>query len=128
MIYYAINNMTRPDADRLLPLTPGMFQVLIALADGEKHGYAILKEVARRTNGEVALSAATLYTIVRRFVQEGVIAESAERPDPSLDDERRRYYRLTPFGRDVAKAEAARMETALGMARAKKLIPKARLT
>jgi len=104
-----------------------MFQVLIALADGEKHGYAILKEVARRTNGDITLSAATLYTIVRRFVQEGVIAESAERPDPSLDDERRRYYRLTPFGREVAKAEAARMETALGMARAKKLIPKTRL-
>jgi len=119
--------MTRSDADSLLPLTPGMFQVLIALADGEKHGYAILKEVARRTGGEVTLSAATLYTIVRRFVQEGVIAESAERPDPSLDDERRRYYRLTPFGRDVAKAEAARMETALGMARAKKLIPRTRL-
>jgi DNA-binding PadR family transcriptional regulator len=119
--------MTRTDPDSLLPLTPGMFQVLIALADGEKHGYAILKEVTRRTDGEVTLSAATLYTIVRRFVQEGVIAESAERPDPSLDDERRRYYRLTPFGREVAKAEAARMETALGMARAKKLIPKARL-
>ena len=119
--------MTRSDPDSLLPLTPGMFQVLIALADGEKHGYAILKEVARRTGGEVTLSAATLYTIVRRFVQEGVIAESAERPDPSLDDERRRYYRLTLFGRDVAKAEAARMETALGMARAKKLIPRTRL-
>lgn len=119
--------MTRTDVDSLLPLTPGMFQVLIALADGEKHGYAILKEVARRTGGEVTLSAATLYTIVRRFVQEGVIAESAERPDPSLDDERRRYYRLTSFGRDVARAEAARMETALGMARAKKLIPRTRL-
>jgi len=127
VIYYAHIDMTRSDADSLLPLTPGMFQVLIALADGEKHGYAILKEVARRTNGDITLSAATLYTIVRRFVQEGVIAESAERPDPSLDDERRRYYRLTPFGREVAKAEAARMETALGMARAKKLIPKTRL-
>ena len=103
-----------------------MFQVLIALADGEKHGYAILKEVARRTGGEVTLSAATLYTIIRRFVQEGVIAESAERPDPALDGERRRYYRLTTFGREVARAEAARMETALGMARAKKLIPKVR--
>ena len=119
--------MKRTDADSLLPLTPGMFQVLIALADGEKHGYAIIKEVARRTGGEIALGAGTLYAIVRRFVEEGVIAESAERPDPSLDDERRRYYRLTPFGRDVARAEAARMETALGMARAKKLIPKARL-
>ena len=118
----------RRDPDSLLPLTPGMFQVLIALADGEKHGYAIIKEVARRTAGEVALSAGTLYTIVRRFVQEGVIAESAERPDPALDDERRRYYRLTDFGRKVARAEAARMETALGMARAKKLIPKVRTT
>ena len=120
--------MKRTDTDSLLPLTPGMFQVLIALADGEKHGYAIIKEVARRTDGEIALGAGTLYAIVRRFVQEGVIAESGERPDPALDDERRRYYQLTPFGRDVARAEAARMEKALGMARAKKLIPKARLT
>ena len=115
------------DPQSLLPLTPGMFQVLIALADGEKHGYAVIKEVARRTDGEIPLSAATLYTIIRRFVQEGVIVETAERPDPALDDERRRYYRLTEFGRRVAKAEAARMETALGMARAKKLIPKGRL-
>jgi len=119
--------MKRTDPDSLIPLTSGMFQVLIALADGEKHGYAIIKEVTRRTGGEIALSAGTLYSIVRRFVQEGVIAEAAERPDPALDDERRRYYRLTDFGRDVARAEAARMETALGMARAKKLIPKARL-
>ena len=119
--------MKRADTDSLLPLTPGMFQVLIALADGEKHGYAIIKEVARRTDGDIALGAGTLYAIIRRFVQEGVIAESAERPDPALDDERRRYYRLTAFGREVARAEAARMETALGMARAKKLIPKARL-
>ena len=116
------------DPGRLLPLTSGMFQVLIALADGEKHGYAIIKEVARRTDGTVTLSAGTLYTIVRRFVNEGVIAETDERPDPALDDERRRYYRLTEFGRDVAKAEAARMETALGMARAKALIPRTRLT
>ena len=120
--------MTRANPDSLLPLTPAMFQVLIALADGEKHGYAILKEVVRRTDGEVVLSAATLYTIIRRFVQNGVIAESAERPDPALDDERRRYYRLTTFGREVARAEAVRMETALGMARAKRLIPKVRLT
>ena len=119
--------MTKRSPDSLLPLTPGKFQVLIALADGEKHGYAIIKEVSRRTGGEISLSAATLYTIVRRFVQEGVIAESAERPDPALDDERRRYYRLTDFGRSVAHAEAIRMEKALGMARAKKLIPRTRL-
>jgi DNA-binding PadR family transcriptional regulator len=114
------------DLDRLLPLTAGMFQVLIALADGEKHGYAIIKEVARRTGGQISLSAGTLYTIVRRFEEEGVIAESAERPDPALDDERRRYYRITDFGRALAQAEAHRMETALGMARTKNLIRKAR--
>jgi DNA-binding PadR family transcriptional regulator len=118
--------MRRRDPGALLPLTPGMFQVLIALADGEKHGYAIIKEVARRTNGTITLGAGTLYTIIRRFVQEGVIAESDERPDPALDDERRRYYRVTEFGRDVARAEARRMEIALGMARAKNLIPKTR--
>jgi DNA-binding PadR family transcriptional regulator len=116
----------RSDPESLLPLTPGMFQVLIALADGEKHGYAIIKEVARRTGGEITLSAGTLYTIIRRFVQEGVIAESDARPDPALDDERRRYYRLTDFGRDVARADARRMEAALGMARAKNLIPRLR--
>lgn len=114
------------NTDELLPLTPGMSHVLIALADGEKHGYAIIKEIARRTDGAIRLSAGTLYTLIRRFVQEGIIAESAERPDPSLDDERRRYYRLTEFGREVAKAEAARMESALRMARAKKLIPRTR--
>ena len=113
-------------ADELLPLTPGMFHVLIALADGEKHGYAIIKEVARRTDDAIRLSAGTLYTLIRRFVQEGVIAESDERPDAALDDERRRYYRLTDFGRAVAQAEARRMEDALDMARAKKLIPKGR--
>ena len=109
-----------------MPLTPGMFHVLIALADGEKHGYAIIKEVARRTDGAIRLSAGTLYTLIRRFVQEGVIAEARERPDPALDDERRRYYRLTDFGRDVARAEASRMESTLDMARAKKLIPRVR--
>ena len=103
-----------------------MFQVLIALADGEKHGYAVIKEVARRTDGAIHLSAGTLYTLIRRFVQDGVIAESNARPDAALDDERRRYYRLTEFGREVARAEADRMETTLSMARAKKLIPRTR--
>src|SRR5918997_3768376 len=102
--------------DELLPLTPGMFHVLIALADGEKHGYAVIKEVARRTDGAIRLSAGTLYTLIRRFVQEGVVAESSERPDAALDDERRRYYRLTEFGREVAQAEGARMESTLDMA------------
>ena len=112
--------------EELLPLTPGMFHVLIALADGEKHGYAIIKELARRTDGAIRLSAGTLYTLIRRFVQDGVVAESTARPDPALDDERRRYYRLTDFGREVARAEAARMESTLSMARAKNLIPRSR--
>ena len=109
-----------------LPLTPTMFEVVVSLADGEKHGYAILKEVARRTGGRVTLSAGTLYALIRRFVADGVIAESAERPDPALDDERRRYYRLTEFGRQVARAEAERMEEAVALARAKRLIPRPR--
>ena len=116
----------RRDPETLLPLTSGMFQVLIALADGDKHGYAIIKEVDRRSGGAIALSAGTLYTIIRRFEQEGVIAESAVRPAAALDDERRRYYKLTEFGRDVARAEGRRMESALGMARAKNHIPKGR--
>ena len=103
-----------------------MFEVLIALADGEKHGYAVLKEVARRTDGRVKLSPGTLYAILRRFVAEGVVVESVARPDPALDDERRRYYAMTDFGRAVAHAEARRMETVLGMARAKSLIPRSR--
>jgi DNA-binding PadR family transcriptional regulator len=116
----------KPNPQELLPLTPSMFEVLIALADGDKHGYAIIKEVSRRTEGRVALSAGTLYTIIRRFADEGLIEETAERPDPALDDERRRYYQLTEFGRAVARAEGERMETALRMARAKQLIPKTR--
>lgn len=113
----------RRDPETLLPLTPAMFHVLIALADGERHGYAIIKEIERRTAGDLWLSAGTLYALVRRFVTEGVIEESAERPDPALDDERRRYYRLTAFGRDVAQAEARRFETLIAMARAKQLVP-----
>jgi DNA-binding PadR family transcriptional regulator len=96
-----------------------MFQVLVALADGEKHGYAIIKEVARRTDGKVQLRAATLYTAIKRFVADGLIEESAERPDPALDDERRRYYRLTPRGRAVAVAEARRLAETLAQARVK---------
>src|SRR6476646_2608801 len=103
----------RRNPDDCLPLTPAMFEVLIALADGEKHGYAVLKEVARRSDGRVTLSPGTLYAIIRRFVSDGIVAETDERPDAALDDERRRYYRMTEFGRAVALAEAKRMETAL---------------
>lgn len=116
------------DPDPHLPLTPPMFQVLLALADGDKHGYAILKEVHRRTDGKVRLSAGTLYALIRRFVEDGLIVESDERPDPSLDDERRRYYRLSANGRAVARAEAQRLEQAVAHARAKLLLPKPRTT
>lgn len=101
------------------PLTPAEFQVLVALADGEKHGYAIGKEVARRTDGQVMLRAATLYTVIKRLLADALIAESSARPDPALDDERRRYYRLTGRGRKVAVAEARRLEQTLAQARTK---------
>jgi len=104
------------------PLTPALFHVLLALADGEKHGYAILKEVKRRTSGKVKLSAGTLYAIIKRCLADGWIAETDERPDPALDDERRRYYRLTEHGRRAAVTEAERLEAVVGMARDKNLL------
>jgi DNA-binding PadR family transcriptional regulator len=107
------------------PLTPAEFQVLLALADGDKHGYAILKAVARG-NDEIALGPATLYTIIRRFLESGFIAESAHRPDPALDDERRRYYGLTDAGRAMARAEVQRMESRLAAACAKPLLRRPR--
>ncbi len=111
--------MVRFDPATYLPLTPAMFEVLVALADGEKHGYAVIKDVARRTDNKVRLRAGTLYTVIRRFVDDRLIEESAERPDPALDDERRRYYRLTDRGRAVAVAEARRMAETLAQARVK---------
>lgn len=113
--------------ESFLPLTPAMFHILLALADGEKHGYAILKEVARRTEEKVRLSAGTLYGNLARLEAEGLIAESGKRPEVVLDDERRRYYLLTAFGREVAVAEAERMEEALVQARAKNLFRKPKL-
>jgi DNA-binding PadR family transcriptional regulator len=110
-----------------LPLTPAMYHILLGLADGEKHGYAILKEVARRTDDRVRLSAGTLYGNLSRLEGAGLIAESSRRPEVVLDDERRRYYRLTEFGRSVAVAEAERMEEAVEQARAKKLFRKPKL-
>ena len=102
-------------------VTPAMFNVLLALADGEKHGYAILKEVAEQTQGEARLSTGTLYGIIKRLLAEGLIAESRTRPSAERDDQRRRYYRVTEAGRGVAAAEAARMEKLIARARAKRL-------
>ena len=101
-----------------LPLSPAVFHVLLSLADGEKHGYVISKEIARRTGNEVRLSAGTLYGIIKRLLEDDLIEESEDRPDFSLDDQRRRYYRLTKLGHAVAAAEAERMERVLAMARA----------
>jgi DNA-binding PadR family transcriptional regulator len=111
----------RAPAD-LLPLTAAAFHVLVAVADGDKHGYAVLKDVKRRTAGRVTLTAGTLYGVVRRLLAEGLIVESDERPDPALDDERRRYYALTAFGREVVSAEADRLATMVELARAKHLV------
>jgi len=106
-----------------LPLTPAVFYILLALADGERHGYAIMREVAAQSGGRVRLGPGTLYGSIRRMLSDGIIEESAARPDPALDDERRRYYRLTPFGRRVAEAEAARLQELTRAARERGLLP-----
>ena len=115
--------LRKRNPDDLLPLTPATLHVLLALADSEKHGYAIIKEVSRRTGGEVSLGAGTLYALIKRLLADGLIVETVERPDPSLDDERRRYYRLAPFGRDVAVAEVRRLEGIVAHARNLRLVP-----
>ena len=102
-----------------------MFNVLLALADGEKHGYAILKEVVEQTNGEVRLGTGTLYGIIKRLLADDLIVECRSRPSAEEDDQRRRYYRLTDRGREVARAEALRMEKLVARARAKRLVVKA---
>jgi DNA-binding PadR family transcriptional regulator len=108
------------------PLTAAMFNVLLALADGDKHGYAILKEVEEQTSGEVQLSTGTLYGIIKRLLVEGLIVELRTRPAAELDDHRRRYYRLTEEGRQLAVAEAERLEKLLARARSKRLIKAAK--
>ena len=105
--------------------TAAEFQVLVALADGERHGYAIGKEVASRTEGQVQLRAATLYTVIKRLLENGFIDESAARRDPDLEDERRRYYRLTTRGRRAAEDEARRLEVTAKQARTKLRLRKA---
>lgn len=112
--------------EEFLPLTPAMFHILLALADKERHGYHIMREVDERTEGNVKLGPGTLYGSIKRMMADGLIEELEERPDPELDDERRRYYRLTDFGFRVASAEAQRLEQMVRSARAKKLLPRTR--
>ena len=112
----------RRDPRSLLPLTPAVLHILLALADEERHGYGIMKEVEGRTGGEVRLGPGTLYGSIKRMFADGLIEESDERPDPGWDDQRRRYYRITDFGRRVAGAEAERLQGLIDAARAKKLL------
>ena len=105
-------------------LPPATFHILLALAAGDLHGYAIIQEVAVRTGGELKLSAGTLYRSIQRMLEQGLILETAQRPAPEEDDERRRYYRITPFGRQVARAETARLQRLLTLARAGGFAPR----
>ena len=108
----------------LLPLLPATFHILVALADEDRHGYAIIQDVAARTDGSIRLSPGTLYRSIQRMLEDGLIVETDERPSPEDDDERRRYYRLTTLGTAVAQAEAARLMDLVRMARARGLAPR----
>jgi DNA-binding PadR family transcriptional regulator len=114
----------RVEIDALLPLQPATFHILVALGDEDRHGYAIIQDVAARTNGAIRLSPGTLYRSLQRMLEQGLIVETDERPSPEYDDERRRYYRLTDLGIAVAKAEAARLAELVRMARARGLAPR----
>jgi DNA-binding PadR family transcriptional regulator len=107
-------------------MTTPVFHILLALAEQERHGYGIILEIERRTEGAVRLGTGTLYTAIKRMLDRGLIEESEERPDPELDDERRRYYRLTSRGREAVVQEARRLERLVSQARDKKLLPATR--
>jgi DNA-binding PadR family transcriptional regulator len=109
---------------RSFSLSRDTFHILVALADTDRHGYSIMQEVAARTNGAVRLSPSTLYSAIKRLLEEGLIEELAERPDPAHDDERRRYYRLTKAGRRAAAEEAKQLEKLLADARSTGLLPR----
>lgn len=114
--------MDRPLPESLLPLTPATFQILLALVDAERHGYGIMQEVMGRSAGAVRLGPGTLYGSLKRLLQGGLIEETEERADPVRGGERRRYYRITEYGRTVTRAEARRLEAAVAVARQKRLI------
>lgn len=113
----------QPLPDSLLPLPPATFHILLAVADEDRHGYAIIQDVAARTNGELKLSAGTLYRSIQRMLEQGLLLETQDRPAPELDDERRRYYRITGFGAAVARAEARRLTQLVRMARDRGFAP-----
>ena len=109
----------KPIPEDFLPLAPAVFHILLCLAEGERHGYALKREIARRTDGKLTLGAGVLYGSISKMLAQGLIEESDDRPDPHLDDERRRYYRVTAFGRRVAQAEAGRMRSLVQLASAR---------
>ena len=108
-------------ADRL-PLTPAVFHILLALADKERHGYEIMKEVAAMTHDQIRMGPGTLYGTIKRLIAAHLIEESDDRPDPAMDDQRRRYYRLTPPGRRVLEAEARRLANLVSVAENKRVL------
>jgi DNA-binding PadR family transcriptional regulator len=110
--------------EEYLPLTPAVLDIMLALGDSELHGYGIMQEVRQRTGGQRRLAPGTLYRSLRQMHERGLVAESEERPDPDLDDERRHYYRLTHLGRRVAVAEVERLEGLVRAARSKGLAPR----
>lgn len=114
--------MTSPE-DKLLPLSPAVFHILLALADGERHGYSIMQHVAEATDGRVKMGPGTLYGTVKRLLAAKLIEESDARPDPKMDDERRRYYRLTALGRRILGAEVSRYSKAVKLARGFGIMP-----
>lgn len=111
------------DPEEFLPLTPAVFNILLALADGEKHGYSIMLEVEANTNDLVRMGPGTLYGSIKRMLKADLIEESDERADPQMDDQRRRYYRLTDLGRRTLRMEAERLASQIRVARAKNLLP-----
>ncbi|HAL15554.1 MAG TPA: PadR family transcriptional regulator [Anaerolineaceae bacterium] len=113
---------TRTRSQPQVPLTPAVFNILLALSDGEKHGYAIMLEVEENTQGEVKMGPGTLYGSIKRMLETGLIEESGERPDPEMDDQRRRYYRLTGIGNKALKTEADRLARQVSIAHLKQVL------
>ncbi|MDZ4825154.1 MAG: PadR family transcriptional regulator [Actinomycetota bacterium] len=111
----------RPDVDSFLPLPASVMHIVVALAEGEKHGYAIMRDVADLSDGTVRMGSGTLYGSIKRMLDQGLIEEAEERPDPALDDQRRKYYRLTELGHRVGAAEHARLTALVGAARLRRL-------
>lgn len=120
--------MAKPETspESFLPLRPSVFHILLALSDGDLHGYGIMQEVREHTAGQIRLGPGTLYGTIKRLLNDRLIVEADERPDPELDDERRRYYRLTDFGHKVLRAEVRRISNMVSVAQRKRLIPKPR--